>query len=242
MAKEQRNVSVAYQFPTTPGLTGTLQLDSSEAYRTLAHPLRASLLALLRVPRSAKELAAELEVPVARLYHHIKLLQKNGLVVVVDERRAGSNAERVYRIAAARIEISGTADWDESLRETNPRLAETHRRFSDAIELATEARLKAERTQGDPLLDPWLVEAIGELDEQHATRVVDLLRQAIREIKAEMDRAYAAERPALLNERSTDGEPAARGRRYGLHIAFTPFPDGKEQRWTEITHKSFDPT
>lgn len=225
MAKEQRTASISYEFKARPGPTGTKQINSSEAYQTLAHPLRSAVFAHLRLPRSAKELAAELDVPVARLYHHIKLLQKNGLIAVVDERRAGSNAERVYRVAAARIEISGMTDWDESVRKTNPRLAETHRRFTDAIELATEARLKAERTQGDLLLDPWLVEAICELNEEQVHRVLDRFREAVRELQAEMNAG-----------------PGKQGRRYGLHLAFTPFPEGKEQRWTQTSHEGSAPT
>lgn len=51
-------------------------------------------------------------MPVARLYHHLKLLQKVGVVVVADERRAGSNIEKRYRVAAARIEMTGTVAGD----------------------------------------------------------------------------------------------------------------------------------
>ena len=228
MAKEQRSTWMRYDLRGTPGLTGTLKLTSWEAYRTLGHPLRSSIFGLLGRPRSAKEVAAELDVPVARLYHHIKLLEKNGLIAVVDERRAGSNAERVYRIAAAQIEIAGTIDWDENLRETSTRLAEAHRRFSEAVELATKSRLEADRSQGDPLLDPWLVEVVDELDDEQALRVVNRFREVVRELQAEIE-----ERPK---------RPKKGTRRYGLQLTFTPFPDGKERRWIEFSHETFDPT
>jgi DNA-binding transcriptional ArsR family regulator len=213
---KEQEVGVVYQFGAE-GLEGTLKIDSAEALKALAHPLRSSLLKHLSAPRSIKELAGDLDVPVARLYHHVKLLQEHGLIVVADERRVGSNVERLYRVAAARIEVAGTLarDWLAATRDTATMLSEAHARFTPAIDAATKAGMEDGHERGDGLLEPWFLEAIGHLSGDQARRLVTALRAAVRELRDEVD-----------------GGPAD-GPRFGLQLVFTRFPEGKESRWAE---------
>jgi DNA-binding transcriptional ArsR family regulator len=71
-----------------------------ETLKLIAEPTRAAIIELLAEPRSVTELAAALDVPRTRLYHHIALLESKGLVEQVDERRVGALTERVYALTA----------------------------------------------------------------------------------------------------------------------------------------------
>ena len=96
-----------------------LRIDELETLRALSEPTRVAMLELLAEPRSVREVAAALDVPRTRLYHHVEILQEAGLIEQVDERRAGALNERVYRVTAKRFEVSKelltSVDPDERL-------------------------------------------------------------------------------------------------------------------------------
>lgn len=75
-------------------------IDDAETLRLIADPTRSAIIELLVEPHSVTQLAGALDVPRTRLYHHIELLQSNGLVEQVDQRRVGSLTERVYALTA----------------------------------------------------------------------------------------------------------------------------------------------
>jgi DNA-binding transcriptional ArsR family regulator len=66
----------------------------------IAHPTRGRLLRRLKQPQSVAELAEWLDVPVTRLYHHIKLLESDDLIRVVATRQVGAATERRYQATA----------------------------------------------------------------------------------------------------------------------------------------------
>jgi DNA-binding transcriptional ArsR family regulator len=72
---------------------------------------------LLFEPRTVKELAAELGVPVTRLYYHVRILEKHGLVHVVERRMVSGIEERRYQI------VDG--DWNLAPGLTAATLAES---------------------------------------------------------------------------------------------------------------------
>lgn len=83
-----------------------LEVDSLEQFDALLSPRRLHLLEVLEAPRSAKEAAEELGVPVTRLYYHLNALLEHGLIEVVEERSAGAMVERVFRVAGRIIRPS----------------------------------------------------------------------------------------------------------------------------------------
>ena len=72
-------------------------------HRALADPLRIQLYELLSArPRSARELAGPTGKPPNRLYHHLALLEKGGLIEVAEYRQVpGGKVERVYAPTAS---------------------------------------------------------------------------------------------------------------------------------------------
>ena len=77
-----------------------VQAISLTTLKLMADPLRAKLLGLFAVPATIQELAAQLNVPVTRLYYHVHLLEQHGLIRVVDSHPVGGTIEKVYRAAA----------------------------------------------------------------------------------------------------------------------------------------------
>jgi predicted ArsR family transcriptional regulator len=88
------------------------ELDSTDKLEELMHRVRGPLLRHLRTPHSAAELAVELDVPVTRLYHHLKVLESAGFIEVVATRRVGAALERRYRAIARGYRVGPDAVRD----------------------------------------------------------------------------------------------------------------------------------
>ena len=78
-------------------------LRDLDTIKVLVDPVRTRIIQLLSYePRSVQHLAAEMNVPFTRLYYHINLLEKHGLVRLVKTRALAGAAEEKYYEAAAR--------------------------------------------------------------------------------------------------------------------------------------------
>lgn len=74
-----------------------LVVDKPDQLRALADDLRATLVALLRErARSTQELAVELRLPKGTVGHHLKVLERAGLIRVVRTRRVRAVTEKFY--------------------------------------------------------------------------------------------------------------------------------------------------
>lgn len=93
-------------------LPEVVELESTDLLDELSHRVRGPLLRRLRTPRSAAELAVELDVPVTRLYHHLNALESAGLIQVVATRRVGAALERRYRAVARSFSVGPGAVED----------------------------------------------------------------------------------------------------------------------------------
>lgn len=89
--------------------------SSLEAVRTpeqaaaLFHPTRRELLSRLAEPDSAAGLSRRLGIPRQRINYHLRELEREGLVELVEERRKGNCTERVVRATARSWVISPEA-------------------------------------------------------------------------------------------------------------------------------------
>jgi DNA-binding transcriptional ArsR family regulator len=86
--------------PDAPEQLDELLFDDLDMIGEVTHPLRSRIIHRLRKPHSVAELAASLDMPATRLYHHIKRLQEIGIISVIATRRAGVVTERQYRNTA----------------------------------------------------------------------------------------------------------------------------------------------
>lgn len=92
-----------YDLSPSPVLT----LTSDEQIRAYVNPTRMTILALLaQAKKSVSGVARQLGVHPANLTHHFKLLEKTGLIELVEKRETGKNLEKFYRARAYQFIIS----------------------------------------------------------------------------------------------------------------------------------------
>jgi DNA-binding transcriptional ArsR family regulator len=76
-------------------------IDDVGALKALADTRRLTmLLAMTDRPRTVKEIAASMDVPVTRLYYHVRLLEQHGLLRVASTRMVSGIEERRYQATA----------------------------------------------------------------------------------------------------------------------------------------------
>lgn len=112
-------------------LTAVRIIDSPDALKAIADPLRVRVLQLLMVAPdrtwSVKEIAAELTQPVTKLYHHIKLLEAADLITDAETRVVSGIVEHRYRAnqRSMRYESNGwdsTEDLDLGIQQLSAQL------------------------------------------------------------------------------------------------------------------------
>lgn len=82
------------------------ELPDLDLLTELTHPVRSRVLRMLDEPRTVAEVAARLDVPVTRLYHHVHRLESLGLIRVVATRRVAAVTERRYQTVAASFRVA----------------------------------------------------------------------------------------------------------------------------------------
>src|SRR5919199_432922 len=85
--------------PTQPP-ADELTISDLDSLRVIADPLRLRILESLIEPRTVKQVAAELGIFPTKLYYHMQLLERHGLIMVVDTRLVSGILEKRYRAAA----------------------------------------------------------------------------------------------------------------------------------------------
>ena len=111
----------------------------------LASPVRNAIIEVMmeRGPSSVAEIATSLDRSPESLYHHLKQLQRIGVVRIAERRKASRRVEKVYEITANDFRIDYTnrsSAFRNALKKTSRtllRLAE--REFSESID-ASQSR------------------------------------------------------------------------------------------------------
>src|ERR1022692_3178553 len=102
-------------------------IRNPQAAATALDPARLAILDRLKEPTSAAAVSRETGIPRQKLNYHFKLLETNGLVEFVEERRKGNCVERLVRATAKQYLIS-----PEALGKLGSSSAEVRDRFSAA--------------------------------------------------------------------------------------------------------------
>jgi DNA-binding transcriptional ArsR family regulator len=111
-------------------------IDDPLAAEISLDPIRTRLLAELTEPGSATMLAARVGIGRQKVNYHLRMLERHGLVELVEERRKGNVTERMMRATAASYVISPAA-----LALVQPDPARSPDRVSAFWLLALAARL-----------------------------------------------------------------------------------------------------
>jgi len=108
--------------PFTPA--SEMTISDLETLKVLADPLRLSILEYLMRPSTVKRIAEKIHKPATKLYYHFNLLEKHGLIVLVDTRIVSGIIEKHYQAAAKLYRVArnllapGSSDFDEGLELT----------------------------------------------------------------------------------------------------------------------------
>jgi len=99
-------------------------ISDLETLKVLADPLRLSILEYLMRSSTVKRIAEKIHKPATKLYYHFNLLEKHGLIVLVDTRIVSGIIEKHYQAAAKMYRVArnllapGSSDSDEGLELT----------------------------------------------------------------------------------------------------------------------------
>jgi DNA-binding transcriptional ArsR family regulator len=113
-----------------------------DTIKALADPTRLAILRALsrdRVPKSAKELAEDLDQPQTKLYRHLKVLLEANFIEAAETRVVSGIVETKYRSAQASVSIDPSVHPDETRevmgRIVGDNLDDYRRRFLRQMEL-----------------------------------------------------------------------------------------------------------
>lgn len=80
-----------------------LLIDDLETLKIISDPLRIQILELLLEPKTVKQIASVIGIPPTKLYYHVNLLEKHGVIRVVETNIVSGIIEKTYQIVAFSI-------------------------------------------------------------------------------------------------------------------------------------------
>ncbi len=180
-----------------------LEIEDLSTLELLVHPLRMRVLnAVLKSARTVKEISEELELPVTRLYYHVNMLTKAGIIEVAATEKSGPMTQRRFRAVAAQYAPSKSLTH---AIENDRRMAE----FTTALVLET-ARVDAEALLTNARIDPNRREAKGVLGRTFLTIDPDRVQY------------WTSRMAEVIDEIEKEGEFIDNGELYGFTFVLAP--------------------
>ena len=91
------------------------RIKNLEQVRLMTDPLKLQLLqAFAEEPKTTKQVAAELDESITKLYRHVDALHDAGLLEIVSEKQKRGTVERTFRAVAQRFEADHSLFADDS--------------------------------------------------------------------------------------------------------------------------------
>jgi DNA-binding transcriptional ArsR family regulator len=159
-------------------------IHEPERVRTALSPLRRTLLERLRQPASATQVAAGLGLPRQRVNYHLRVLERAGLVELVETRRRRGCVERIV-VAAADAFVVDPSVLGENPTRQQDRFAAAHLMTTGANLVRDVARQQGEADrQGARLLTFTLETEVGFAAPEDVERFSDELADAVAQTAA----------------------------------------------------------
>lgn len=190
-------------------------IDSVEALKTIADPLRLQLIRSLDTPRTVKDLAERLDTPATKLYYHVNLLEKHNMIRVVDTRIVSGIIEKHYRVTAKSYHVS------KSLLKSTKESHEQLETILTAIFDTAKAELRESIRAGLLTIDE-AVERQSDGIIWHGS--LNLSPERFAELNGRLQ-SLLDEFDELVKE---EGESTAVKKPYGLVVTFYPIVDKRE--------------
>lgn len=100
-------------------LTHEFLVDDIELLKVIAHSTRLDILQSLKHPKTVKEIARLLKLPATKLYYHVNLMEKHGLIQVVETNIVSGIVEKKYQVVARNYRIDDQLLADQSASTEN---------------------------------------------------------------------------------------------------------------------------
>lgn len=154
-----------------------------ETIKVFADPLRLKIIRLLAQPTTVKSIADTLAIPAVKLYYHINLLHKHGLIQVVDQNLESGIVEKVYQVTAKQFKLvnpllAGSAFPPEA---ANAVFADMLQAAGEGLQRALVARDPSEAT---PPRHPFFSQKAMRLTDDQLTLLHSRLDALIQEVTA----------------------------------------------------------
>jgi DNA-binding transcriptional ArsR family regulator len=121
-------------------IAGVAPIEHLETLQVLVDSQRHRIATLLMdQPMTARELAEQLGIGRTRLYYHLDLLQRHGIIRVAETRLVSGIEERTYRAVARAFRVDRTLLAAEA---SEPQIADAQASILDAM--ASDVRARAE--------------------------------------------------------------------------------------------------
>jgi DNA-binding transcriptional ArsR family regulator len=169
--------------------TGITYLHEPDKVRLALSPLRRTLLAHLREPASATQLAAVLDLPRQRVNYHLRALENAGLLELVEERPRRGCVERILRTRPGAFVVDPAVMGTE-FTQIHDQYAAEHLVGVAAATVRDVARMQARAADEGKRLLTFTIEA--EVRFAHPGDVhpfTDALADAVRQVVARFDRS-----------------------------------------------------
>lgn len=187
-------------------------IEDLETLKVLTDNLRVRILRTFgREPRTVKEIAERLDMPQAKLYYHVNMLEKHAIIKVVETRIVSGIIEKLYSVAAKSYRpgaglLSAVAPSDEQ--------SQMEAMLHSVIEAARED-LRHSLAKGKASLDD---QALLAQKVQIAYRTLYLTPDALEEFHREFE--------ALLKRTGSQARTPAPGEK-AYNFFYLHFPDGE---------------
>lgn len=122
-------------------------VDDIELLKVIAHGTRLDILQSLKFPKTVKEIARLLKLPATKLYYHVNLMEKHGLIQVVETNVVSGIVEKKYQVVAQNYRIDNQLLADQSASTEN-----MHRMVSAMLDVT---RSEIQRTMAVTQQNPF---------------------------------------------------------------------------------------
>jgi len=170
-----------------------IRITDLETLKVISAPLRVQILERIGLASNAdqlttvKQLSEDLDIPPTKLYYHINLLEKHGLIQIAETKVVSGIIEKYYQIAAQRIradlDISKNTNIDrnEGMALAHSSIATMFDAAKINVEKSFQCRLE-ETQEGEPesvamLTSQTLMQLSPEQAQDFISRVNDLISE-----------------------------------------------------------------
>jgi len=171
------------------------EIEDLATLEVLINPLRLRIVVLVvKSALTVKAIAAELGVPVTRLYYHVNMLAKAGLIEVAETEKVGAMIQRKFRAVAARYSpadsLSRTIESDRHAAELVTAMVLEGARV-DAEAMLARARENPDQPDAGGIMGRTFLRVAPDRLEYWISRMTEVIEEIEKEGEQSNDELYS---------------------------------------------------